>query len=97
MVLPAVRTTTRATRTSPCCVPAGSPMVSVDPPVPLLAEAAARSAMLSSPGCGVGVGVMGVGVGVGGVGVGVAVIATSAGLSAIRCVILDLDPPLWVP
>ena len=85
--------------TSPLVVPAGSPMVSVEPPAPLLPVATARSE-IPDGGVGVGVGVdVGVGVGVGvdvGVGVGVGVAAT-AGSSAIRWVILVTAPPLCVP
>ena len=71
--MPAVRTIIWATRTSALWVPAGSAMVSVDPPAPLLPMATARSEI--PPGCGVGVAVeVGVGVGVAvEVGVGVAV------------------------
>src|SRR5437660_1396095 len=84
--LPAVRTITWATRTSPLLVPAGSPMVRVDPPAPLLPVAVVRSE-IPPPGGGVGVDV-GVGVGVD-VGVGVGDTAP-AGMSAISCVILEL-------
>src|SRR5258708_35141622 len=69
---PAVCTIKWATMTSPLCVPAGSPMVSVELPAPLLPAAVVRSA-IPPPGCGVGVEV-GAGVSVdvgGGVGVGV--------------------------
>ena len=93
------RTTTKATMTSSLCVPAGSPMVSVDPPAPLLPMAVARSE-IPDGGVGVGVGVGvdgGVGVGVGvdvgvevGVGVGVGV-GVAAGSSAISWVIFEFD------
>src|SRR5260370_15490459 len=56
IVLPAGRTITWATITSPLVVPAGSPMVSVGPPPLLLPMAAARSA-IPDGGVGVGVGV----------------------------------------
>src|SRR5712691_7669193 len=55
IVLPAVCTIRWATMTSPLAVPAGSPMVSAEPPVLLLPMAAARS--VTTPGGGVGVGV----------------------------------------
>ena len=85
--------------TSPLVVPAGTLMVSVEAPAPLLPVAAARSEI---PAGGVGVGVggdVGVGVGVGGdVGVGVGVgVAAGAGSSAINIVILEFAPPLSVP
>src|SRR6266851_2390835 len=86
IVLLAVCTITWATITSPLVVPAGSPMVSVDPPAPLLPVAAARSVIPAGGGVGVGVEV--------GVGVGV---PRGAGSSAISIVILELAPPLWVP
>src|SRR5713101_2696806 len=57
IVLLAVCTITWATITSPLCVPAGSPMVSVDPPAPLLPMAAVRSKIPAGGGVGVGVGV----------------------------------------
>src|SRR6266446_8036337 len=95
IALPAVCTTTKATMTSPLVVPGGSPMVSVEPPAPLLPMAVARSE-IPDGGVGVGVGVGvdgGVGVGVGvdvgvevGVGVGVGV-GVAAGSSAISWVI----------
>src|SRR5260221_11297733 len=57
IALPAVRTITWATMTSPLAVPAGSPMVSdALPPEPLLPMAVARSE-IPPPGCCVGVGV----------------------------------------
>src|SRR5258708_1971440 len=106
---PAVCTIKWATMTSPLCVPAGSPMVSVEPPVPLLPAAVVRSE-IPPPGCGVGVGVgvdveVGVGVGVEvdvgvgagvdvEVGVGVGVDVAPAGSSAISIVILEFAPAL---
>src|SRR5438876_4283500 len=70
MVLPEVCTITKATRTSPLLVPAGSPGVREEPPTLLLPGAVDRSE-IPPPGGGVGVAV-GVGAGVG-VAVGVAV------------------------
>src|SRR6266566_2469382 len=78
MVLPAVCTITKATRTSPLLVPAGSPMFRDEPPTPLVPGDVDRSE-IPPPGGGVGVAV-GVGVGVG----------AGAGLSAISCVTLEL-------
>src|SRR5258708_28163857 len=56
ILLPAVRTITWATITSPLVVPAGSPMMSVEPPASLLPVAAARSEIPPPGGGGVGVG-----------------------------------------
>src|SRR6266566_3144189 len=112
MVLPAVCTITKATRTSPLLVPAGSPMFRDEPPTPFVPELSARSE-IPPPGGGVGVGAgvgvaVGVGVGVGagvgvavgvGVGVGVAVgvgVGAGAGFKAIRIVTLAVAP-LSVP
>src|SRR5438552_3423758 len=100
MVLPAVCTITKATRTSPLLVPAGSPRVREEPPTLLLPGAVDRSE-IPPPGGGVGVAV-GAGVGVGvGAGVGVAVgvgvgVGAGAGVKAIRIVTLAVAP-LSVP
>src|SRR5260370_37678084 len=63
IALPAVLTITWAIMTSPLCVPAGSPMVSVELPAPLLPAAVVRSE-IPPPGCGGGAGA-----GVGAVGI----------------------------
>src|SRR5258708_28554835 len=80
ILLPAVRTITWATITSPLVVPAGSPMVSVEPPASLIPLAAARSDISPPVGC---------------FGVGDGLAVAPAGLSAISIVIFEFPPPLF--